>query len=322
MLLPFKNAKTYGVIHTENYFTFLGFCKNVNNDEIQKIDVFLNDELIDTIDANKNLQKINDLYDIDGFSFIYNLSEIYIGEKNKISFRNHKTKEELQNSPYFLIDKTHPKFNELRFFYTLTLPINKDKIKNSYLANTLGFLATEEDLKNQEFIDYIENLQKRFQNIKINIFYLNNKQKELTEELFKNLKNIKLINPKNIYEINENCLIWLTTNNELSLEIRKHIRFSIFINFNDKKLTIKDYENKYKNSFRIFYSNPNKFGETNNSSFFGIAYNNLIKSLDANLSLNTNTNYFEFSSFVQVELALKYKPFINKLKELSSLLKE
>ena len=40
MTRPIQLNKTYGVLHTENYFSFLGFAKKVGSDEIQKIDVF------------------------------------------------------------------------------------------------------------------------------------------------------------------------------------------------------------------------------------------------------------------------------------------
>jgi hypothetical protein len=322
MIVPSKNQKTYGVLHTENYFSFLGFCKKVNSDEIQKVDVYLDDVLINTIIADKHLQKIEDIYELDGFGFTYILPNEYIGKKSVISFKNHETQENLQNSPYKLIKENHPKFGEMAFFNNLEIPIDEEKIKNIYCKNTIGFLATEENLENKEFIEYIKELQKKFSNIKLNIFYLNNAQKKLAESIFKDLTKIKLIYPKDIYEINENCLIWLTVNDKLSLKIKKHIRFSLFINFRDKSLSIKEYENKYKNSFRIFYSNPTKFGGNDNSSYFGIAYNNLIKSLDSNLFIDINTNYFEFSSFTQVDLALKYDNFIDKLKKLSSLLQD
>ena len=158
--------------------------------------------------------------------------------------------------------------------------------------------------------------------VEFKTFYFNNHQKKLAEEVFNDINNIQFIIPKNIYQINENCLIWLSRNDSISLLIRKYVRYALFINFEAKNLSIKDYENKYKDSFKVFYSNPSKFGEKDNSSFFGIAYNNLIKSLDSNLFIDINANYFEFSAFKQIDLAIRYDKFIEKAKKLSSLLKE
>ena len=57
MTRPIQLDKTYGVLHTENYFSFLGFAKKVGSDEIQKIDIFLDDKLIDIILANDAILK-------------------------------------------------------------------------------------------------------------------------------------------------------------------------------------------------------------------------------------------------------------------------
>lgn len=322
MILPKANQKSYGVLHTENYFSFTGFCKKVNSDEIQTVDIYLDDVLIDTILADKKLQKIEDIYDIEGFGFTYNLPTKFIGNKKLINFKNHQTKEDLQNSPYELLDITHPKFNEASFLNTLKSSIEEEQICNTYSLNSIGFLASEENLEDEGFVQYIKELQKRFPSIEFKTFYFNNNQKKLAEEVFKDINNIQFIIPKNIYQINENCLIWLSRNDSISLLIRKYVRYALFINFEAKNLSIKDYENKYKDSFKIFYSNPFKFGEKDNSSFFGVAFNNLIKSLDSNLFIDINTDYFEFSTFTQINLALKYDKFIEKAKKLSSLLQD
>ena len=63
MTSPIQLSKTYGVLHTESFFSFVGFAKKVGSDEIQKIDVFLDNKLIDTIETNEFIQKIDDMYD-------------------------------------------------------------------------------------------------------------------------------------------------------------------------------------------------------------------------------------------------------------------
>ena len=108
-------------------------------------------------DNYKKLQKIEDIYDIEGFGFTYNLPEKYIGEKLVIYFKNHQTKEDLQNSPYTLINKNNENFNEARFLYSLSQPIYEEKIKNIYCPNSIGFLATDINLNDQCFMNFIHN---------------------------------------------------------------------------------------------------------------------------------------------------------------------
>ena len=159
MTSPIQLNKTYGVLHTENYFSFLGFAKKVGSDETQKIDVFLDDKLIDTIEANELIQKIDDMYDIENKAFKYNLPSEHIGKKAIISFKNHDSGEELLNSPYTLIDKNHEKFNEAKFLHSLSEPLSEE-LKNMYKPNCVGFLATKENLEDEEFVEYVNEIMK------------------------------------------------------------------------------------------------------------------------------------------------------------------
>ncbi|PLY06396.1 MAG: hypothetical protein C0625_09670 [Arcobacter sp.] len=161
-----RKEKTYGVLHTENYFSFIGFCKKVNSEEIQNIDIYLDDQLIDTILADKKLEKIDDIYDIEGFGFKYNLNEKDIGSKSTISFKNHITQENLQNSPYELMDKTSQGFNEAIFLHSLSQANNDNKIKDIFCPNTIGFLATDINLNDSSFMNFIHDLKVRFPSIK------------------------------------------------------------------------------------------------------------------------------------------------------------
>jgi len=184
MIVPSKKQKTYGVLHTENYFSFLGFCKKVNSDEIQKVDIYLDDILINTIIADKHLQKVENIYDLEGFGFEYILPNEYIGNKELISFKNHETQENLQNSPYVLIKENHPKFNEMVFLNSLGNPINEEKIKDIYCQNSIGFLATEENLEDEEFVEYINQIIKDFPNCKFKILFINDDINTLIKEKF------------------------------------------------------------------------------------------------------------------------------------------
>jgi len=237
MIVPSKNQKIYGVIHTENYFSFLGFCKKVNSDKIQKVDIFLNDTLIDTIVADKHIEKIEAIYELEGFGFDYVLPHEYIGQKNLISFKNHETKEDLQNSPYELIDETHPKFNEARFLNSLENPINDENFKDIYCSNTIGFLLTEENLKDEKFIEYIKMLITKFPNNKFKGFYYNENNKVLAKTIFPN--NLLFSIPKNIYDIAENCEFLLTNHDEirskLSCNLVKYSKTIFLLNFNNNQ---------------------------------------------------------------------------------------
>ncbi len=215
MISPIQLGKTYGVLHTESFFSFLGFAKKIGSDEIQKIDVFLDDKLIDTIEANEFIQKIDDMYDVESKAFKYNLPSEYIGKKAILSFKNHDSEEELLNSPYTLIDKNHEKFNEAIFFNTLNFEFDNKKIQNINTKDSIGFLATEDNTLNKDLIKLIntfleQNLETRFK-----LFYFNNEQKKLISEQFnKYLSKIDFIMPKDIYDIANNTSIYIHSSTE------------------------------------------------------------------------------------------------------------
>ncbi|MDX4067241.1 hypothetical protein Q6A87_05205 [Aliarcobacter skirrowii] len=225
MTRPIQLDKTYGVLHTENYFSFLGFAKKVGSDETQKIDVFLDNKLIDTIEANEFIQKIDDMYDVKSKAFTYNLPTQYIGKKAIISFKNHDSQEELLNSPYTLIDKNHESFNEAMFLHSLEGNFDNEKIQNINTKDSIGFLATEDNLLNQDLIKLINTFLEQNLDTRFKLFYFNNEQKKLISEQFnKYLSKIDFIMPKDIYDIANNTSIYIhsSTANEKSKSFEYH----------------------------------------------------------------------------------------------------
>lgn len=261
MTRPIQLDKTYGVLHTESFFSFLGFAKKVGSDEIQKIDVFLDDKLIDTIEANEFIQKIDDMYDVESKAFTYNLQIKYIGQKSTISFKNHDSGEELLNSPYTLIDKNHEDFNEAKFLHSLSEPLSEE-LKNMYKPNSIGFLATKENLEDEEFMNYIKELVVRFPDVEFKGFYFNRNEKILLEEL--NIENFLI---SNITQITEKINLFIQTLKHINLVpflIKQNIYYIWFINeAYNSNLTVYNYDsNKDPYNFKSFnYKDTEKISD-------------------------------------------------------------
>lgn len=323
MILPKTNQKSYGVLHTENYFSFTGFCKKVNSDEIQTVDIYFDDILIDTILADKKLQKIEDIYDIEGFGFAYDLPEKYIGQKGLISFKNHLTQENLQNSPYELLDIAHPKFNEARFIYSLSA-IDEEKIKNKYCPNSIGFLATEENLEDEEFVQYIKELIIRFPNVEFRAFCLNDEQKKLGKNVFLNNK-INFLIPQNIYEIAKKIEIYLCSQKVPKdvkifsiLRINSPQILSIYTNLqisNFKQMSIKNFENVLSVPLQKFMDNFKILGFTEDELSIDKTYTKTFQNVISqrfNLGetvLDENSNAYEYFNFKIIKYALQNNQF-------------
>lgn len=322
MTSPIQPNKTYGVLHTESFFSFLGFAKKIGSSEIQKIDVYLDDKLIDTIEANKFIEKIDDMYDVENQAFSYNLPIEYIGKKATISFKNHDSQDELLNSPYTLIDKNHEKFSEAKFIHSLNQPLNEE-LKNMYKPNSIGFLATKENLEDVEFVEYINKLIKRFPDVEFYGFFFDRDIKIFN---IKNRINYKLLDNINNLISEVEVFIW-DLKSKLDLNVTQYLikyNKNIFNLFNYKNTYFIDLEDKTLRDFDVWFlnknetiiENPIKFGFSNdeikesNKSYHKFMYEILLNRYSKeNYILDLEQNALEFLQFVQLELIFMNRKF-------------
>jgi hypothetical protein len=75
-------------------------------------------------------------------------------------------------------------FNEFAFKNSLEATIDKEKIENLYEKGSIGFLAAEENLEDEEFVNYIKELMARFPEVRFKGFVFNEKQKTELEKIF------------------------------------------------------------------------------------------------------------------------------------------
>lgn len=302
MTSPIQPDKTYGVLHTESFFSFLGFAKKIGSNETQKIDVYLDDKLIDTIEANKFIEKIDDMYDVENQAFSYNLPTEYIGKKATISFKNHDSQDELLNSPYTLIDKNHESFNEARFIHSLNEPISED-LKNMYKSNSIGFLATKENLEDDEFVEYINQIMNDFPAYKFVALYIDknltkeiknkfgNNSLELIElkdkkDIFANLEVYLSNYQKNLQSRIENSIIYYLINNATNI-----IGIGLLLNFN---MTLKKFEEDNQIYFGKLLNSLDLLGFDNDdikkygSSFYEIYFKKNSERYNINIDFDIN----------------------------------
>ncbi|PRM92004.1 hypothetical protein CJ672_06350 [Arcobacter cryaerophilus gv. occultus] len=322
MTSPIQLDKTYGVLHTENYFSFLGFAKKIGSNETQKIDVFLDDKLIDTIEANEFIQKIDDMYDVESKAFTYNLPVKYIGKKAIISFKNHDSGEELLNSPYTLIDKNHEKFNEAKFLHSLSEPLSEE-LRNMYKPNCVGFLATKENMEDEEFMNYIKELRERFPNSKFKAFYTNLQDIKNKKDT---LKFIEFICRTNLKDIITNIEIFIFNNYKVISEVKLFVKIrescknilafnSNFSIQNYKSLTMKEVEKYWETPLAKFINHFEKLGfeesDISKDKSYMKSYSNAIYrkfNLDKPIT-NLEQNAYKYFNFKTIEYAILRKDF-------------
>jgi hypothetical protein len=316
MILPKNNQKSYGVLHTENYFSFIGFTKKVTSDEIQKIDIYLDDELIDTLLADKKLQKIEDIYDIDGFGFTYNLPKEYIGKEYTISFKNTETKDELLNSPYTLISKNHDIFNKAIFSYSLN-NIDINKVENVFKKNAITIIF-DDNITKENYTQYIKDLCFEFPQSTINLVSFIKDNKRIIQDTFSEyLKQINIISPYSIYELAQKTEIFLYTHVDQVDLYYKLLQYSNEIACLDiryKKEFIKDYDNISKT--HELFTNPAKYNLSEEeivnyeNSFTKVIYERAYHQvLNTQYKININDDGIKFYFFDRINLILNIKNY-------------
>lgn len=267
MIIPKRDAKSYGAVHIDYYLTFIGFCKKVYSDEIQSIDVLIDGNKIDTIVCDKTIDKLSQIYDIEGHGFEYDLPEVYFDKRHLLSFRCSDSGEELVNSPISTICKDDEKFNEYKFLNSLSKPIDEDKIKDMYCPNSIGFLATEENLNDKEFVDYILQLMQDFPKVHFKALIFNQNSTTDVEEKF-NQQSLDIVVLSDIINIFHNIEVYLSNNdrNELDTKIllwlRKHSSdvFCVGLSLNQKDITVKTHEQTNQLYFMKFFDNLDYLG--------------------------------------------------------------
>ncbi|MFA7084409.1 MAG: hypothetical protein WC141_07735 [Arcobacteraceae bacterium] len=206
-----KEPKIYGAVESESYITFTGFCKKIYNTTQQEVEVFIDGEKTETILANEKIQDIENKYEVfdtKGFCFTYKLPKELIGQKHKLEFKT-KDGEQLVHSPTQSLDKFSPLYNQAMFIESLNQECAYNAIKDGYAKNHLSFIAIEENLEDEAFIEYVLEMCKTQKELTLTIIYFNETQKNLANKIFNKIKSKTFINPPTVEELIRNSEIYL-----------------------------------------------------------------------------------------------------------------
>lgn len=324
-----KEPKIYGAVESQSYITFTGFCKRIYDTIQQRVDVFIDDVKIDTIQANQKIADIENKYEVfdtNGFCFTYELPKEYIGQKHKLEFKT-KDGEQLLHSPTITISPEHNFYNEWKFFNTIeNIIIDEDNAK-LYRKNAIGIVVIDEILENIEYMVYLKTLITKFSGVQFKIFYFNDLQKQsIKKYLGNNAVNVEYIIPTNIYSITSQIEIYMCkahTNHKLYNELYKLFSlyfdniYSTYYNHLEQKATSEKFTKLYHNEYTWIINDYEKLGltkkdiENADGNYQKLVYNHIINAID------DITNPFEFECFDKIMLVLKNEEFKQYCKKLT-----
>jgi hypothetical protein len=101
-------------------------------------------------------------------------------------------------------------YNETIFVKQVNKKIDEKRLQNTTPEDNIGFLSTEDNLEDTEFVKLITILFEKNYDTRYKAFYFNEEQKELTSTIFKEyIQQIDFIIPSSIYDIVESISTYI-----------------------------------------------------------------------------------------------------------------
>lgn len=298
-------------------------------DEVQQIDVLMEGQKIDSFSTTDMQPQYGRVFDVDMRGILYDAPDIYQEKISAISFEDPKTLKELPRTFVDVITRDDDKYNELSFMKSLEEPLDKEKIKDLYCPNAIGFLATEENLEDKEFVGYIKELMVRFPAVKLKALCFSKQQIELAKKTYFNQDKVHYSLIDNIYDfVNQiEVLIYNTTKESaktylpqiLSI-LRKYspniLSFGTHFRYGDyKTMTLKELENHLSVPLSKFMENIKLLGfekdEISQDGSFTKTLQNAVytRFKMGESQLKDNDNAYEYWNINLIEYTLKNQQF-------------
>ena len=317
-----KDDQEYGVVESEYGITFIGYYKKSDSNDVYDIDVYIDGSRIETLKADKKLKKIKETFDVDSNGFEFILEDKYLQESHLLEFKESKSNKLLMDGSVKTISMQDEKFNELRFMDSVE-NVDAEKIKDMYYPNAIGFLATKENLEDEEFVEYIKELMIRFPNVEFKGFYTNLQDIKNKKDTF---KFIEFISISNIKDIIENIEIFIFNNYKVSFDVQLFVKIrescknilALHSNFsipNYKLLTIKEVEKYWEAPLAKLINHFEKLGfeesDISQDKSYYKSYSNVLyrKFNLGNPIISLEQSAYEYWNFKTIEYALSNKEF-------------
>lgn len=311
MIIAQKDKKIFGIVHLQEDFNFIGFCINSEDNTPQKIDIYVNNQKIDTILCNISNSKLENIYDIEvpNLCFEYQLAIQYIKEDTVLEFKYENSTESIVNSPIKFSEIKN--FNKKLFLYSLK-QIDEEKPENIYCPNTIGFIGSEDNLNDKDFMNYINDLKNHFTDTTFRRFSIGDSE-----------NNSNTIKITCINDINKNCSVLIINpqakNNTIDQALmRGQLKISnVFITPFIKNIMHKqiiDIKNNYltneiKNNLELFKLTTEDIIDIDNSHILMLikSFNKLGYQYDINLVKKISLKDL---IFIHITHAIRDKKFI------------
>lgn len=174
-------------------------------DKFEKIDVYAGNQYIDSFTCNDFKANIGKVFDVDMQGVLYLAPMEY--RTKEIMFRDSQTKNVLPSSLVSVLSPDDEKYNEFSFIASLEEEMNEERFQCIHVSDAIGFMATEKNLEDKEFIYFIKLLKEKNYGVPFIVFYFDTFQLQKGLEVFG--EDVKYIIPKSVEDIIGNVSIYL-----------------------------------------------------------------------------------------------------------------
>lgn len=172
---------------------------------VKTIEVVAENRVIDSITCKEMQAQKGHVFDVDMRGILYVAPEEYTTKE--ITFRDAQTKDGLPPSFVSVLTPDDEKYNELSFIVGLEAELSEESLNNAQILDVIGFLATEKNLEDREFIYFVKLLQQQNYGVPFVVFYFNTSQQQKALKVFG--EDAKYVIPKSLADIINNVSIYL-----------------------------------------------------------------------------------------------------------------
>ena len=241
----------------------MGIEMSIDFNAIEVIRIYVDDKEINTLHVSHDDALMNNIFDIKQMCIDYASDEKNKAIANELKFYYSDKAQSFKNEVY-MPKRNDMHFNEFAFNNSLESTVDKKRLKGLYEKDTMGFLATEENLNDKEFMDYIKELMVRFAQLRFRAFYINESEKKIVEEKFSKLE---LCCVTDIRNLSANVEIFISNRavqiNAIKVEMALSYSDSVFILVYDPrilKMNLRDFDLLCQKNYNPYISDYEALG--------------------------------------------------------------
>jgi hypothetical protein len=290
-------------------------------EEVRQIDVYVGDTRIDTVACETLSAQNGRVFDVDVRGILYDVPDAYQEQVEHVVFKDAATHELLPEAFVSVIRRDDVKYNELFFVQSLNAPVDARVAELTFTPKSIGFLATQENLEDSDFMEYIQELRQHFKDIAICGFCFNEVQAKQARSVVNNSA-IEIHVVKEMLAMLQRISIYLFNSKypKSMLELYWHVIYDFeniaYVRYDAKVRDVDIATQDAKSKRSVFLQASEYFSlKVEGESLYKTIYDPILKELGEE-PLDVHQSLYEFEYFQKVRLLLENQKVVRYLKNL------